>query len=130
MWRVLVPALALLAVNAHAVEPPRMPAQALGPLEPLMFNRGPAGGDIPAGCMPLALRVDAQGAVVDVQILQSSRLRQVDMAIWHGVRRHRFDPALLAGAVDSWRVFVNWSINGRSGVLADHCAPIGEGHHR
>lgn len=131
MWRALVPVLILAAATEPATEPatelPLLPEGALGPVKPLRFNRGPLGGDIPAGCVQLELGVDTQGAVVSARIQQSSRRREIDRQVLHGIASHRFDPALRLASVNRWRAFVNWSVNGRSSVLGSACAPIGDG---
>lgn len=127
MWRALVPVLILAAATEPATEVPLLPEGALGPVEPLRFNRGPLGGDIPAGCVALELGVDTQGAVVSARIQQSSRRREIDRQVLHGIASHRFDPALPLASVNRWRAFVNWSVNGRSSVLGSACVAIDDG---
>ncbi|MCF7751989.1 energy transducer TonB [Bacillus subtilis subsp. subtilis] len=127
MWGALVAVLTLAVATVPATQLPPLPAQALGPLAPMDLHRGPVGGDIPAGCMPLALQVDAQGRVTHVRILQSSRRREIDRAVMQGVVTHRFAPAVLPTSVEAWRALVTWSVNGRSSALVAACAPIGAG---
>ena len=98
---------------------PLLPEGALGPVEPLRFNRGPLGGDIPAGCVQLELGVDAGRSEGDQRIQQSSRRREIDRQVLHGIASHRFDHALRLASVNRWRAFVNWSVNGRSSVLGE-----------
>lgn len=95
MWRALVPVLILAAATEPATELPLLPAGALGPVEPLRFNRGPLGGDILAGCVQLELGVDTQGAVVSARIQQSSRRREIDRDVLHGIASIR--PRAAAG---------------------------------
>lgn len=104
--------------------PESMPPSALSSPFDIVLNRGPAGRFPSGGCMELAVRLDGEGLAHQVSIIRSSRYYPIDRAVLSRLKTYKFDVTGLPHG-EVWRVFFNWSKDGRETRLSSTCAISG-----